>query len=193
MSNLIEQIHQDHVNMARILKLINSEIDALIAEEPRDLEILDDAMRYMISYADKIHHVKEDVMFRRLVEVAPETQELVDDIANEHESIVNKGAAFYELVRAVEVGDFVLRKDIIAKGHDYVQTLYKHMSKEENDILKKAQAVFSPAEFADLESNHGAHEDPLFSKRIQTEFEDLYNHILDQYGQDWLHPAHELV
>ena len=33
MSDLISKIHQDHVNMARILKLISSEIDALVAEE----------------------------------------------------------------------------------------------------------------------------------------------------------------
>ena len=55
--------------MARILKLIESEIEALVAEEPRDLEVLDDSLRYLINYADKIHHAKEDIIFK-IIELA---------------------------------------------------------------------------------------------------------------------------
>lgn len=193
MSNLIAQIHQDHVNMARILKLINSEIEALIAEEPRDLEILDDAMRYMINYADKIHHAKEDIMLRRLQEAAPDTLELIEDIFEEHQQIFRKGTEFQELVQAVEYGDFVLRDEIVARGTDYVRTLYAHMSKEEEVLLKRAREVLTDNDFAELGIDYGPDTDPLFGEKIQKEYKDLYTYILDQYGDDWRHPAHRVV
>ena len=193
MSDLISQIHQDHVNMARILKLINSEIEALVAEEPRDLEILDDAMRYMINFADKIHHTKEDIMLRRLMEVAPDTRELIEDIFEEHQQIFKKGTEFQELVQAVEIGDFVLRNEIVAKGTDYVQTLYGHMRKEEENLLKKAREVLTDKDFAELDLERDHNTDPLFGEKIQKEFKDLYNYIVDQYGDDWRHPAHRVV
>jgi len=193
MSDLIAKIHQDHVNMARILKLISSEVDALVAEEPRDLEVLDDAMRYMINYADKMHHPKEDVMFRRLQEVAPETRELVEELFEEHLEITAKGSAFHELVLAVEYGDFVLRKEIVEKGKEYVQTLYSHMRKEEENLLRTALKLTESNSDIDLGVEADELEDPLFGQEVQREYQSLYQHIVDQYGDDWRHPAHTLV
>jgi len=179
--------------MARILKLIDSEIDALVAEEPRDLDVLDDAMRYMINYVDKLHHPKEDIMFHRLQEVAPRTRDLVEEIFSEHQVIAKLGSEFHELVQAVEYGDFVLRKEIIARGRDYVRTLYAHMSKEEEHLLKTAKQVLSSEIHADLEIEADALVDPLFATEVQQEFKALYDHILNQYGDDWRHPVHRLV
>ena len=179
--------------MARILKLIASEIDAFVAEEPRDLDVLDDAMRYMISYADKLHHPKEDIMFRRLQEVAPQTRDLVEDILREHQIIARKGSEFHELVQAVEYGDFVLRKEIIAKGEDYVRTLFAHMGKEEEQLLKTARQLLSSENHADLEIEADELVDPLFAEEVQQEFKTLYDHIVHQYGDDLQDPAHSLV
>ncbi len=179
--------------MARILKLIASEIDAFVAEEPRDMDVLDDAMRYMISYADKLHHPKEDIMFRRLQEVAPQTRDLVEDIFREHETIARMGAEFHELVQAVEYGDFVLRKEIIAKGEDYVRTLFAHMGKEEEQLLETAKQLLSSENHADLEIEADELVDPLFAEEVQQEFKALYDHIVHQYGDDLQDPAHRLV
>jgi len=193
MQNLIAQIHRDHVNMARLLKLIESEIEALAAAEPRNLEVLDDTLRYMLNYADKIHHAKEDLMFRRLREVAPDTGDLVDDIIREHEELAEKGAIFYDLVQAAEYGDFVLREKIVASGTDYVRTLYAHMNTEEDKLLKRAREALSDADAIDLNLGSDMDEDPLFGREVLKEYQDLYNHILHQYGDDWLHPAHRVV
>lgn len=179
--------------MARILKLISSEIDALVAEEPRDLEVLDDAMRYMINYADKMHHPKEDIIFRRLQEVAPETTELVEQIFNEHQDITDRGSAFHELVQAVEYGDFVLRKEIVARGKEYVQTLFSHMRREEEELLRTAQKLVQSREHLDLGVEPSELDDPLFGEEVQKEYQSLYEHIVNQYGDDWRHPAHTLV
>lgn len=193
MSNLISQIYQDHLHMARILKLIKSEIDALIAEEPRDLEVLDDALRYLINYADKIHHAKEDIIFHRLQQVDPASREVLNDIFSEHQELFTKGTEFQHLVRAVEIGDFVLRKEIVAKGKAYTDALFSHMRKEEENILKRAQEKLSEEDLAELDLDHLTATDPLFGEEVQKEYQDLYNYIVDQYGEDWRHPAHRVV
>lgn len=179
--------------MARILKLIETEIEALIAEEYRDIGILNEAMRYMINYGDKIHHAKEDLMFDRLREVSPQTSEMVDAIAAEHEDIIRKGSDFHELIKAVEDGDFVLRDEIVRKGSEYVQMLYAHMRKEEEDILSRARELLSADDFDDVNREFDSSEDPLFGEMIQKQYSDLYNHILRYYGDDLRHPPHEVV
>lgn len=193
MIDLISQIHQDHVNMARILKLIESEIDALVAEEPRDLEILDGALRYLINFADRIHHAKEDIMFARLKSVDPDTRELVEEIASEHQTIYEKGSEFHRLVQAAESGDFVLRKEIVEKGTDYLQTLFAHMRREEEDLLKRARESLSESDLAGAVDQGEGGGDPLFGERVHKEYKDLYDHIVRQYGEDFRHPAHQVV
>ena len=193
MNDLISQIFQDHVHMARILKLIESEIDALIAEEPRDLEVLDDSLRYLINYADKIHHAKEDIIFQRLATVDPDIKELIEDIFSEHQELFEKGREFQNLVQAAEVGDFVLRDEIVEKGKIYVSTLYSHMSKEEEHLLERARGTLSEEDFASLDLDNVSAADPVFGEDVQKEYRELYNHIVQQYGDDWQHPAHQLV
>ena len=179
--------------MARILKLIESEIEALVAEEPRDLEVLDDSLRYLINYADKIHHAKEDIIFERLQQVDPDSRQLIESITSEHQELFTKGLEFQNLVQAAEVGDFVRRDEIVEKGTVYVRTLYTHMSTEEEQLLERARNMLTEKDFASLDLDNVGAADPVFGEDVQKEYRELYNHIVQQYGDDWRHPAHQLV
>ena len=67
------------------------------------------------------------------------------------------------------------------------------MRKEEENLLTRAKVVLSDSDLRDIEQEGVAGEDPLFGEKIQKEYKELYNYILNQYGDDWLHPAHRLV
>ena len=147
----------------------------------------------MVNYADKIHHAKEDIIFDRLKQAAPDTAERIAAILKEHVDIADKGTEFHELVQAAEYGDFVLREKIIAKGRDYVSTLFHHMREEEDHLLSRAQQVLTRDDLVALGLDADTDADPLFGEEVLKEYENLYNHILHQYGDDWLHPAHRVV
>ena len=190
MSDLLERICQDHINMAQVLKLIASEIDALEAEEPRDLQILDEAMRYMINYADQVHHPVEDIMFRRLLEIAPECGETIEYIFNEHKVLGTKGQEFQTLVQDVEYGDFVNREQLVAAGREYVQSQYSHMTREEKNLLNTAKLLASRG-WLDVEEHKMI--DPVFGEKVEQEYKYLHDYIVRQYGNNWRAPAHRVI
>jgi len=178
MGNIIDQIHQDHIHMARVLDLLDDEIDKLLRGGLPDCLILEHAMRYMVSYPDQIHHPKEDALFRRLIERDPSVTGTVEDLAHEHELLAQKGEEFYDLIRAAGSGDFVSREEMISKGTDYVKTLRAHMNTEEGDVLKKARASLSKEDLAEAGAEVDSIHDPLFGEVVDKQYKELYNYII---------------
>ena len=181
MANVIEQLHVDHVNMARLLDFIDEEIDKLIDGKQPDFLMLEHAMRYMISYPDVFHHPREEALFALLVERDPEARQAVTATTREHQRLHDKGEQFYGLVREAESAGFVRRDEVIAKGTDYVQTLRNHMDREEGDLLRRARRCLTEEDLATVADAVETRHDPLFGDTVAHSYADLYHFIVNQH------------
>lgn len=179
MSNLVEQIHQDHVNVSRILDLIEQEVDRARDEQMPDLDLLEDAMRYMINYSDLVHHPKEDAMFEKLLQKEPDVAEQVNVLREEHIELARLGSEFSEIVKAAEHGDFVLRADVIKRGTEYVDTLRSHMDAEEVGLLKRAHASLTTQDLEEIDAAYASARDPLMENSLREEYTALYRSLFE--------------
>ncbi len=180
MANVIEQIHKDHVNLARLLILVDAEIDKARQNGMPDFLMLEHVMRYMINYLDQVHHNKEDAMFRRVVSLDPQAKSAVDDLTLEHEKLKSTGCELYDLVCAAQNSDFVRREDVISQGSDYVATLRAHMDKEEGDLLKRANRLLTEQDLREVDAEVESIHDPLFGDTVEKEYQSLYAYIMAQ-------------
>lgn len=179
MSNAVEQIHQDHVSVARILDLIEEEIENARNERMPNLELLEDAMRYMINYSDMVHHPKEDAMFAKLAENEPDVADQVDVLKEEHETLARLSSEFLEIVKAAEYGEFVLRQQVIERGTEYVDTLRSHMDAEEVGLLKRARASLSARDLEEVDAAYASMRDPLMEDSLKEEYSALYRSLFE--------------
>src|SRR6476620_11823576 len=58
--------HVDHVNFARLLNLLEGEVDLLHDAGSPHYQLMLDIMYYMTHYSAVLHHPKEDLVFARL-------------------------------------------------------------------------------------------------------------------------------
>lgn len=179
MSNLVEQIHVDHVNASRILDLIEIEVDRARNEEMPDLDLLEDAMRYMVNYSDLVHHPMEDSMFAKLVKNEPGAAGEVEVLRQEHETLARLSGEFLEIVKAAEHGDFVLREDVVRRGTEYVETLRSHMDAEEVGPLKRARASLTDQDLEEINAAYASARDPLMEDSLNKEYAALYRSLFD--------------
>lgn len=177
MPNPVDQIHEDHVNISKILDLIEKEIERARNDEMPDLELLEDAMRYMVSYPDLIHHPKEDAMFARLVRIEPAAAERVEALRQEHQALASLSNAFLDIVKAAESGEFVLRDEVIRRGSEYVETLRAHMNTEESDLLKLAKRSLTDEDLAEISNEYAASRDPLMEDSLQQQYGAIYRSL----------------
>lgn len=179
MSNLVEQIHADHVNAARILDLVEAEVDRARSEEMPDLDLLEDAMRYLINYLDLVHHPVEDSMFAKLVQNEPGAADEVEVLRQEHQTLARLGSEFLEIVKAAEHGDFVLREDMVKRGTEYAETLRSHMDAEEVGPLKRARASLTSEDLDEVKAAYASAHDPLMMDSLKAEYAALYRSLFE--------------
>ncbi|MFG6467488.1 hemerythrin domain-containing protein [Roseateles sp. BYS87W] len=124
------------------------------------------ALRAMLFYVDefpeRLHHKKEsDLLFPRLRALAPDLRGVLDDLEADH----NHGErAIRELQHSLlaweQMGE--ARRDKFAQQVQVYTTRYlRHMRREETEILPRALAALSDADWAELDEAFGSHRDPL--------------------------------
>lgn len=124
-----------------------------------------DAMRAMVRYLDefpeRLHHPKEDDLFARLVERAPQARPLAEALRAEH---VEGARLIRELERAM-----LFFEDRRADGaaflravEAYAQFHWSHMRREEEELLPLAERHLLPADWRAV--NEAFEANPDFEK-----------------------------
>src|SRR5215213_452637 len=137
----IQKIRDEHRSISAVLHALKQ-----LARDAQDARVKPgfDVFRAMIHYIDEfpeqLHHPKEDqFLFPAVAARVPGTQELIESLRAEH----REGA---RLVRELERAVVFFEDSWPASGVDFLRTVdayadfhWRHMRKEENEILTVAE------------------------------------------------------
>nr|VFK28812.1 MAG: Hemerythrin-like domain-containing protein [Candidatus Kentron sp. MB]VFK33971.1 MAG: Hemerythrin-like domain-containing protein [Candidatus Kentron sp. MB]VFK76533.1 MAG: Hemerythrin-like domain-containing protein [Candidatus Kentron sp. MB] len=175
---MIEQLHIDHINMARLLDLIDEQLEVFQTRGAPDYVLMADIMQYMANYPDFFHHPKENLIFQRLAELDEGTRPTVAELIEEHEALTRQGDAFLAMLKTVMNEYPVEREDLESCARQYVSTLRAHMNLEERQIFPVLQKRFEEQDWEEIDAAMENREDPLFGKKtIEVEYLALYDYI----------------
>ncbi|MBA1147453.1 ATP-binding cassette domain-containing protein [Ectothiorhodospiraceae bacterium WFHF3C12] len=179
MPSAIRVIQSEHNGIWRILNTA----EELAAEyeraaRPPDAELFGAIFEYIESYADRVHHPKEDqYLFRFLRLRSPESAEVLDELERQHDEgpgLVE--AARKSLDQCVEhypQGCEAFRDDLAR----YIEFQREHLKREERDVIPKAREVLTEADWAEIDAAFARNDDPLFGEQVQAEFRALHSRI----------------
>ena len=177
MSDVLVQLHKDHVNIMRLLDLMEAQLGLFREGERPDYGLMLDIMQYMTSYPDLFHHPKEDLMFRRLTERDPGARLVVKDLINKHVVLADQGAQLLASLQNV-VNDVMIERDVLeSQGRAYIETLRHHMDVEEGQVFPLAQELLLPEDWAAIDEEMQAMDDPLFGEVVAQDYATLYDYI----------------
>lgn len=146
------------------------------AGEDPDFELLRDVMLYMTTYADTIHHPKEDVVYREMRAAGSKLANGLEGVEADHREIANFGKALRDDIEAVVSGAAVTRERILRDMIDYVHRQRKHMAWEEGDLFLRADALaeggIAAVGIAGLDVD-----DPVFGATDEGAFRNLLAHL----------------
>lgn len=175
--DILASLQDDHVNFAQVASLAREELRLLETGETVDYSLLEDVMCYVTGYLDTHHHPTEDVVFERLKEIAPDTADEVNSILAEHKELIARGRRFLEAIRAVAHEAFVLREDLLHRGHDYLSMLERHMNTEEDQLFPRARKELTDEDWERLGERIERRPDPLFGPALQEDYRRLWQRI----------------
>ena len=82
---LIATLRAEHVYLARISALMTEQLDAIDRGAAVDSHILYEIMSYMVSWADRYHHPREDLIYGRAAELDAQLADDVDSLQRQHD------------------------------------------------------------------------------------------------------------
>jgi len=169
--------HTEHVNFARLLDLLEAQVAAFHRGERPNYDLMGDIVYYLRTFADRVHHPREDVAFARLAEREPGMQFVIHRLLQDHRVI---GTAGEELVNRINeaMEDVVSpRAALEAAAATYVVYYRHHLATEEREILPRAAQVLTDEDWAMVAATVPAASDPLFGGDVEARFQELRRQI----------------
>ena len=172
--------HAEHVNFAKLLNLLESQLSLFHGGKSPDYELMLNIMFYMTHYSDVLHHPKEDLVFAKIKERDRRVAATVDELATQHAHLHKSGR---ELVRQLDdiLNDSISsRESVEAIARDYVGSLRTHMRIEEEEILPLADTLLTKRDWSAIHAAVDHIEDPLFGKHPEGRYFALHQQISRQ-------------
>ncbi|UUZ65518.1 hemerythrin domain-containing protein [Polaromonas sp. P1-6] len=156
-------IRDEHAALSAVLKSMLMMLDHGPGDAP---ETFFDVLRAMLFYIDEFperqHHPKEsNLLFPKVVRVAPETMEAVARLEREHMSGELTVRALQHQLIAWELLGETRRPVFETAARSYVAFYLEHMKLEETVILPAAEKALNAADWHELDAAFGTNRDPL--------------------------------
>jgi hemerythrin-like domain-containing protein len=179
MKSALNIIRDEHRSISAVLSALKELAKAAQDSAVRpEFEVFHAMIYYIDQFPERLHHPKEDqVLFVRVEKRAPEAKRLLDDLRAEHSMGAQLIRDLEQSLVGLEVGwqggaqAFVTAVDAYADFH------WKHMRKEEKELLPLAERVLTKEDWAEIDAAFAGNEDPIADLR-EKDFENLFSRIV---------------
>jgi len=170
MTDILAGWHSDHLRFARLLGLLDAQIAAFHGGAQPNYDLIADIVFYLHSYADTVHHPREEVAFKRLAAREPALELELSRLAQEHKVIAAAGNELLERLNEAAADAVAPRGALEAAAATYVVYYRNHLASEERGILPRARQLFTPQDWAAIEATGPVGVDPLFGDRVEERY-----------------------
>lgn len=174
-------VREEHEALGTVLRAFAS----LVKRGPRHgqrnfFDELRAMLFYIHEFPERLHHSKEsNLLFPRVLRMAPEIMEVVVRLEDEHESCSDRVLKLQHLLLAWEfVGD-VRRHSFEVEAYGFVSFYLEHMRLEETVVLPAAMRVLNEADWEELDAAFAKNCDPLTGRdKRDPVFNKLFKRIM---------------
>ena len=182
MAEIIRQLRQDHINIAKLLELLEAQIGSLDEGEIPDYLLMFDVMCYLRRYPDLFHHPREDLIFEKLKNRDASTCPIVDNLIEEHKALAAMGAQFFMSLQAVVNESIVSRETLVSEGRAYIAFQSSHMNREEDQVFPLASKVLCEEDWVEIDMAMEMEADPVFGGVEGGKYRALYKFLTQQHA-----------
>jgi hemerythrin-like domain-containing protein len=163
---ILQTLHNEHRYMGRIFEAFKEQMSLLQENMPADYNLMHDVMHYMSNFPEKVHHPREEIVFRKLMERDPELAPTIEKIFIEHETQIQKGRSVLKLlaeIRREETPE--LREQLQVRCEDYLAFHGRHSALEEGKILPRVAETLTDADWIAIARDMLPAQNPLENMR----------------------------
>ena len=170
----LQELHQDHINLAKVLRLLEQQLVNVRAEEHVDLDVLSEIVDYVQTYPDLVHHKREDIIFSVYLGHPACRRDLVGRLMEEHTLLLKKTHDLAEHIEQWRHDSPVARGKVVAIIADYLRMQWDHLNLEESSVFELLNQELTTADWERIEALMPLSSDPLFGQAMRQRFENIF-------------------
>ena len=180
MNNPVAFWHEEHANFAKLLNLLEGQLNLFHRSQTPNYALMLDIMSYMTHYPDLFHHPREDRAFELVKQRIPSLGWLVDELTSEHAVAVKNSAQLVLDLDSVVDGAILPRERVETPGREYIAHFRHHMAREEADLFPVVAKTLTAGDWAAIHAAIKPVADPVFGANALQQYEALRREILGQ-------------
>jgi hemerythrin-like domain-containing protein len=170
----MKALRAEHRHMATVMQLFTEQLDAIASGDLVDTHVVYEIMHYMVSWPDRFHHPREDLIYARVVEVDASVADDVDTLQRDHDLTAKRGKQVLQDIERWRQGD-ASGTVLVKSGRQYVDHIYEHMNLEEKLVFPRIEAALTLQDWRELveDDQLQAVSASVFGPQIQREFRNM--------------------
>ena len=183
MNKIMTELHQDHIHLARVLCVLDKQLEMLKSDADADLFLMIDILDYIQHYPDLVHHPKEDIVYEVFKARSTEGANIIEALMNEHQQLPSTSKKLHELLDGAANGIvFVSRQELYEKIQEFSVAQRKHMNLEEEKLFPLINKIMTDDDWAKVDATMPNNHDPLFGANLEECYQNLYQSIKTECG-----------
>ena len=176
MTKTLDNLHQEHHLISRLLDVLEEQVRLLEENERADTRLIADVAEYIMNYPDLYHHPKEDLIFELLrykdIGIVP----VIDQLIGEHKTMTEMAMTLSALLAGPDNrSQSQLLVDLLRK---YIDLSRSHMNIEEEKLFPSARQALTEEDWIQIDTGFTCQGDPLFGDVIRKQYQHIYDSII---------------
>jgi hemerythrin-like domain-containing protein len=172
MVEIIEILRQEHRNIEKLLGVMEQELSVFDRGERPDYEVFGAVIEFFKRYPDSCHHPKEDIIYEKFKERAPDRAATIPDLEAEHREGAVRLRRVAQAIDAVLNDQEVMRESVDRVVRDFIDNERKHMALEDEVVFPAITRTLHPEDWADIAlkvaNRYGPPSEADFEERFST-------------------------
>jgi len=172
----IARWHADHSNFARLLDLVEQQVDAMHEGKRPDYELMRSIVYYLRQYPDRFHHPREDVAFARMAQRDPRLQLEIARRMQEHVVIAATGETLLKFLDDIIAGVVIDGPALEAAAATYLVYYRHHLDAEDRQVIPRAMELLTSEDWRAVAAIP-TELDPVFGADVDARYSELRKRI----------------
>lgn len=171
---LMKALRAEHLHIATVMELFEQQLRELESGKPVDSHVLFEIMEYMVTWPDRYHHPREDLIYSRVAELDAAAADEVDTLQRDHDQSATSGRELLLLIERWREGD-ASAESVVKAGLQYIADSYQHMNIEEKMVYPHIESILTLEDWRELAEDDRlrAVSESIFGPRVQREFRNM--------------------
>jgi hemerythrin-like domain-containing protein len=173
-------IRNEHRSIAAVLEGLRYLVDEIGGGRMApDFVLMNAMLLYIEAFPERMHHPKEDdYLFPALLKRRPDLKAVIDDLEREHAQGRDGIDGLKRALAGFEQDPSTGQAAFAAALARYVDFHWKHMTREEQDVMPAAEQSLTPQDWEPIDAAFGSNEDPLVGVDARREMRELFRRIV---------------